>query len=207
MNAKRKEHLEALIKHDQAYWAQGIQIAGVDEVGRGPLAGCVMAACVVMPQHPLVDWVDDSKSLSPGRREAVYEEILEKALFVGIGRAEPDEIDAMNIRQATRLAMRRAAAGCPADLMIVDAEKQVGFSVQEHAILKGDATSYSIAAASIIAKVVRDREMIELSARYPAYGFEENKGYGTAKHMEALRAYGPCPMHRLSFLSRLRSQG
>lgn len=200
---KREERLQALLQVDVPLWQAGRRFAGMDEVGRGPLAGCVLAACVIMPQEPALLWVDDSKRLSEVRRERVYDEIMACALFVGIGRAEPEEIDRMNIRQATRAAMRRAAQGAKADLYLIDAEQSLGLDGEERAIVHGDALSYSIAAASIVAKVTRDRQMRTLDIQYPGYGFARNKGYGTAEHMQALHTLGPCPAHRRSFIGRI----
>ena len=185
-----------------AYDAQyaGLVVAGMDEAGRGPLVGNVVTACVVMPQEPLILWVDDSKKLSESRREQVYEEIMAKALYVGVGQATPQEIDEMNILQATKKAMRLAASQVPAELFLIDAVKDLGLNGREVPIIKGDATSYAIAAASIVAKVTRDRQMAELDKLYPDYGFSRNKGYGTKEHIEALRRLGPCPEHRRSFI-------
>ena len=201
MRVTRQERLRVLTATDSLYWQHGIRFAGMDEVGRGPLAGCVLAACVVMPPEPLIEWVDDSKKLSEKRRELVYEEIMQHALYVGIGRAEPEEIDQINILNATKNAMRRAAEGCKAQIYLVDAVETLGLDGEEVAIVHGDALSYSIAAASIVAKVQRDREMREYSIQYPAYDFAANKGYGTKKHTDALRAIGPCPLHRKSFIA------
>ena len=205
MNAKRQERLRILTRTDEPFWTQGLRFAGMDEVGRGPLAGAVMAACVIMPPEPLLAWVDDSKALSEARREQVYAQIMEIALFAGIGRAEPDEIDALNILQATKLAMRRAAHGAQAAIYLIDALDGLGLDGKEHGIIHGDAISYSIAAASIVAKVTRDREMRLLSNQYPYYAFERNKGYGTPEHIAALRAHGACPIHRKSFIGRFVS--
>ena len=130
----------------------------------------------------------------------MYQEILDCALYVGIGRATPREIDEMNILQATKMAMLQAAAQVPADIFLIDAVTDLGLNGREIPIIKGDATSYAIAAASIVAKVTRDREMIELDKLYPAYGFARNKGYGTAEHIAALKEFGPCPVHRRSFI-------
>ena len=196
----RAAHAAALMAHDRAWMDQGLRVAGMDEAGRGPLIGNVVAACVVMPPEPLLIWVDDSKKLSEKRREQVYEEIMAHALYVGIGQATPEEIDRMNILEATRKAMREAAAGSPADLCLIDAVKDLGLACREIPIIRGDATSYHIAAASIVAKVTRDRQMRELDALYPAYGLGRNKGYGTAEHIAALRALGPTPLHRRSFI-------
>lgn len=200
MTRKREERLAALLQLDGPLWQEGVAFAGMDEAGRGPLAGNVVAACVVMPKEPLLPWVDDSKKLSPARREQVYQEILDTALFVGVGQAGPEEIDAINILEATKNAMRRAAAGAPASLFLIDAVHGLGLPGEERGIIHGDALSYSIAAASIIAKVTRDRQMLSLDAEYPGYGFAQHKGYGTAQHIAALRALGPCPVHRRSFI-------
>lgn len=204
---KRELRLEELLSNDLPFWQQGIRLAGVDEAGRGPLAGCVTAACVVMPPDSRILWVDDSKKLSQARREKVYDEIMSAALFVGIGRVEPEEIDRINILQATMKAMREAARGAQADLYLVDAVQSLGLDGEERALIHGDALSYSIAAASIAAKVSRDREMEALDSAYPMYGFARNKGYGTAEHVKALKEYGPCPVHRRSFIARLLGEG
>lgn len=195
----REERLRFLLETDLPFRNLGI-VAGMDEVGRGPLAGNVVTACVVMPEDSRILWVDDSKKLSETRREAVYEEIMQTALYVGIGMVTPEEIDAINILQATKKAMREAASQVPADVFLVDAVTDLGLNGTEVPIIKGDANSYSIAAASIVAKVTRDHQMIELDKTYPEYGFARNKGYGTAEHIEALRKYGPCPLHRRTFI-------
>ena len=195
----RQERILELLSFD-AKWRDLGLVAGMDGVGRGPLAGDVVTACVVMPQDPALLWVDDSKKLSEARREAVYEEIMAHALYVGIGRVGPEEIDRINILEATKAAMRQAAAQVPADVFLVDAVRELGLSGKEISIIKGDATSYAIGAASIVAKVTRDREMRKLDELYPQYGFARNKGYGTAEHIAALKKYGPCPCHRRSFI-------
>ncbi|MBR4359643.1 MAG: ribonuclease HII [Clostridia bacterium] len=197
---KREERLSILTQTDGPLWAQGVRFAGMDEAGRGPLAGSVVAACVVMPPSPLLPWVDDSKKLSPQRREKVYDEILATALFVGVGEASAREIDQYNILEATKMAMRRAAEGAPASLFLIDALSGLGLPGEERGIIHGDALSYSIAAASIVAKVTRDRQMAALDTQYPLYGFAQHKGYGTAQHIAALRQYGPCPAHRVTFI-------
>ena len=196
----REARVRELFATDAPFHAQGLVVAGMDEVGRGPLAGNVVVACVVMPAEPLIPWVDDSKKLSESRREKVYAEIMEHAYFVGVGECTPEEIDRMNILEATREAMRRAAASVPADVFLVDAVTGLGLNGQEVPIIKGDATSYCIAAASIVAKVTRDRQLIELDKTYPGYGFARNKGYGTPEHIAALKEMGPCPAHRRSFI-------
>ena len=189
-----------LMSFEKTFRVSGM-VAGMDEVGRGPLAGNVVAACVVLPAEPLIDWVDDSKKLSESRREKVYDEIMRLALFVGIGQAGPAEIDEINILEATKKAMRQAAADIPADYFLVDAVKELGLRGREVAIIRGDATAYSIAAASIVAKVTRDRQLRKLDEIYPGYGFARNKGYGTKEHIEALKRLGPCPEHRRSFIT------
>ena len=198
----REARSRELAEFDQAFRLRG-SIAGMDEVGRGPLAGSVVTACVMMPPEPRILWVDDSKKLSESRREKVYDEIMALALFVGIGQVGPEEIDRINILQATRKAMEQAAAAAPADLFLVDAVQGLRLPGEEIALIRGDALSYSIAAASIVAKVTRDRQMAEMDRLYPEYGFIRNKGYGTREHIEALRKYGPCPIHRRSFIGNL----
>jgi len=191
---------EELLAFDRQYMQGGFIVAGMDEVGRGPLAGNVVTACVVMPPEPVIPWIDDSKKLSEIRREIVFDEIISHALYVGIGEVTPEEIDEINILEATRKAMRIAASAVPADLFLIDAVTKLGLKGKEVPIIKGDATSYAIAAASIVAKVTRDRQMIEMDRIYPEYGFARNKGYGTKEHIEALKRIGPCPMHRKSFI-------
>ena len=189
-----------LLSFEKPYRAPGVIVAGMDEVGRGPLAGDVVTACVVMPESPLIPWIDDSKKLSESRREKVFEEIMQSALYVGIGRRSPADIDRINILEATKEAMAEAAAQVPADIFLIDAVSRLGLRGREISIIKGDATAYSIAAASIVAKVTRDREMKELDRLYPGYGFAKNKGYGTKEHIEALKKMGPTPVHRRSFI-------
>lgn len=190
-----------LMAYDLQYRQNGLVVAGMDEVGRGPLAGNVVTACVVMPEDPVIPWIDDSKKLSESRREKVFEEIMKHALYVGVGEISLEEIDRINILEATKNAMRKAASEVPADIFLVDAVTKLGLKGKEIPIIKGDATSYSIAAASIVAKVIRDRQMIELDKLYPEYGFARNKGYGTKEHIDALKRIGPCPVHRRSFIT------
>ena len=194
----RLERVKRLADYDAQH--AGLIVAGMDEAGRGPLVGNVVAACVVMPPEPLIPWVDDSKKLSESRREKVFEEIMAAALYVGVGQATPKEIDEMNILQATKKAMRIAASQVPAEVFLVDAVKDLGLNGREVPIIKGDATSYAIAAASIVAKVTRDRQLLELDRLYPEYGFARNKGYGTAEHIAVLKRLGPCPEHRRTFI-------
>lgn len=201
----KTERVDAAYAHDCGFWGKGLVFAGIDEAGRGPLAGCVTAACVVMPESPRIPSVYDSKQVSAKKRDELYDLIINTAVFWQVGRAEAFEIDAINILQATKLAMRRAAKGAPAGMFLIDAVIGVGLPGKEMAIIKGDAISYSIAAASIIAKVSRDREMLKLDSLYPAYGFLRNKGYGTREHIEALKACGPCPVHRATFIRGILS--
>lgn len=200
MTDKRARRLKTLIQTDAPLWEKGVRFAGMDEAGRGPLAGNVVAACVIMPGQPLLEWVDDSKKLSPIRREKVYDEIIKHALFVGVGEATPEEIDEINILNATKNAMRRAAEGAHAQIYLIDALAGLGLDGQERGIVHGDALCYAIAAASIVAKVHRDRQMAALDAQYPGYGFSSHKGYGTPQHIAALKALGACPAHRKSFI-------
>ncbi len=177
-------------------------VAGMDEAGRGPLAGPVVAACVIMPLEDPIEGVNDSKKLTEARREKLFPLILDRAVAVGVGIVDRAEIDRINILNATRLAMRMAYADMNLEpqLLLVDAVEGLDLPVETQPIIRGDGTSYSIAAASIVAKVTRDRRMAQLEELYPGYGFARHKGYGTADHIEALRALGPCPEHRLSFI-------
>ena len=201
-SAKRLERAKTLITFDQQYPAFGTALAGMDEAGRGPLLGPVVAACVIMPQEPFLSWVDDSKKLSAARREEVYEEIVACAIYVGVGEASAREIDDINILQATKLAMCRAAAAAPATLCLVDAVTKLDLPYETEALIHGDAISYSIAAASIVAKVTRDRHLATLATQYPGYGLERNMGYGTAEHIAAIIELGPCWEHRRSFIGK-----
>jgi ribonuclease HII len=177
-------------------------IAGIDEAGRGPLAGPVAVAAVILDPETLPRGLDDSKALSEETREYLFDEIMKKALAVSVALASAREIDAINIRQATLNAMSRAARAlslAPVHVLVDGKDVPKDLPCAGEAIVKGDATSFSIAAASIIAKVTRDRLMKRLAARYPAYGFESHAGYGTKAHLAAIEAHGPCPYHRFSF--------
>jgi ribonuclease HII len=177
-------------------------IAGIDEAGRGPLAGPVAVAAVILNPDNLPRGLDDSKALSESDRERLYEQIMKKALAVSVALASAREIDRINIRQATLTAMSRAATSlslAPVHVLVDGKDVPKGLPCGGEAIVKGDATSFSIAAASIIAKVTRDRLMARLAIRYPAYGFESHAGYGTKAHLAAIAAHGPCPYHRFSF--------
>lgn len=197
-----KQRIEGLLKEEKELWREGfLYIAGVDEVGRGPLAGPVMAAACILPARFNLPGLNDSKKLSESKREKLFEQIKSQALGYAIGSAEPAEIDVLNILEATKLAMKRAVEGLNRrpQFLLIDALELPLVKIPQKGIIKGDELSASIAAASIMAKVTRDRWMIELHKIYPEYGFDRNKGYGTKEHMEALNAYGPCPIHRQSF--------
>ena len=185
---------------DRELWQMGRMFAGIDEAGRGPLAGPVTAACVVMPPEPLLLYVDDSKKVTEKRREMLYDKIMETAVYARVVLASPEEIDRVNILNATKNAMALAAKDAPCDLFLVDAISSLDVRGEVRGLIRGDALCYSIAAASILAKVTRDRIMRELDAQYPMYGFAKNKGYGTAEHIAALKELGPCPAHRRSFI-------
>ena len=195
-----EEKLTRLTEIERGLWADGLRVAGIDEVGRGPLAGPVVTACVSIPQDRLVMGVDDSKKLSEARREALYPLLLAAADYAETCFLPPEVIDEINILNATKRAMETCAAGFTGGLFLVDAVQGLRLPGEARAIVHGDAISYMIGAASIVAKVARDRYMIELDAKYPVYGFARNKGYGTAEHIAALKRYGPCPEHRRSFI-------
>ena len=180
-------------------------ICGTDEAGRGPLAGPVAAGACIFPDGYIPEGLDDSKKLTEKKREALYTQITENALAWGIGLASAAEIDEINILNASLLAMRRAIAamGVTPDLVLVDGSVNRGFDIRSEAVIGGDAKSPSIAAASILAKVTRDRIMAELDGKYPEYGFAQHKGYPTPAHKLAVYEFGPCPEHRRSFLSFL----
>jgi ribonuclease HII len=176
-------------------------VAGVDEVGIGPLAGPVVACAVILDPSQPIEGLGDSKGISEKRRQLLSDEIKERALSVSIGRASVEEIDALNVLQASHLAMRRAVEGLRPrpDHVLVDGNKVPDFGVSAEAIVQGDKTVPAISAASIVAKVDRDAELVALAERYPEYGFESHKGYPTAKHRRVLRTLGPCPEHRRSY--------
>ncbi|MCI1964635.1 MAG: ribonuclease HII [Oscillospiraceae bacterium] len=180
-------------------------VCGIDEAGRGPLAGPVFAAAVILPPHAQIDGLNDSKKLSPKKRETLYDVILQTAVSYGIGFATEQEIDKINILQATFLAMRRAfdKLGNQSDCALVDGNRMPHLGVETRLIVKGDSLSASIAAASILAKVSRDRVMCQVDEIYPDYGFAKHKGYGTKLHVEMLHKLGPCPVHRRTFLKKI----
>ena len=179
-------------------------VCGVDEAGRGPLAGPVCAAAVILPPDIQIEGLNDSKKLTDKRRRALYDVITEQVVSYGIAFADEQEIDEINILQATFLAMRRAFEKLTVapDIALIDGNRAPGLSCRERTVVHGDALSASIAAASILAKVTRDRLMEEYDAQYPQYGFAVHKGYGTQRHYAALREFGACPIHRQSFLRR-----
>ena len=179
-------------------------ICGVDEAGRGPLAGPVYAAAVILPEHLEIPGLDDSKKLTDKRRRELMPIIKEQAIAYGIGIATEKEIDEINILQATFLAMERALAQLEgkADFALIDGNREKDFGIPVMTVVKGDSRSANIAAASILAKVSRDDYMDEMAKQYPQYGFEIHKGYGTKAHYEALRTYGQCPLHRVTFLKK-----
>lgn len=191
-----------MLRHERALWTQGVaHIAGVDEVGVGPLAGPLVAAAVILPTECPLRGVDDSKKLSPARRQALRAEIEGCAIAIGVGIVEVGDVDRLNTYWAAIEAMRRALAALPVapQQVLVDARTIPGLAVPQTALIKGDARSYSIAAASIIAKCARDALMRDLDMLYPQYGFATHMGYGTPKHLAAIHQFGPCPAHRRSF--------
>ncbi len=198
---------------DQTYYQEGYgSLVGIDEVGRGCLFGDVVACAIVMPRESFIEGVKDSKKLSEKRREALYEEILKECKAVGIGRVDSKTIDEINIKQASRLAMKKAVENLrdqegqvfKPDLALIDAET-IDLDIEQKAIIHGDDLSYSISCASIVAKVYRDRLCIQWSKDYPGYGIEKHKGYATVLHRGAIKALGPSPLHRMTFLRKILS--
>ena len=203
---REQERLVAMTAYERQYAFLGA-VCGIDEAGRGPLAGPVAAAAVILPEGLLIPYVNDSKKLSEKRREELYDVIMEKAVSVGVGLSGPARIDEINILQATYEAMREAVSKLSVTPAVTlnDAVTIPGLQedIRQVPIIKGDAKSLSIAAASIIAKVTRDRLMREYDRLYPQYGFAGHKGYGSAEHIRAIREHGPCPIHRRTFLKGL----
>ena len=198
---RERERLYAMKAYERKY-EQYSYICGIDEAGRGPLAGPVVAGAVILPRGCEIFHLNDSKKLSAARREELYDEIMEKAVSVGVGMASPARIDEINILQATYEAMRQAvdSLSTEPELLLNDAVTIPEMTIPQVPIIKGDAKSVSIAAASIIAKVTRDRLMIQYDDILPGYGFAQNKGYGSKEHIEALKSLGPTPIHRRSFI-------
>lgn len=204
---KERARLEQMREYEHRYETAGF-ICGIDEAGRGPLAGPVAAGAVVLPKDCEILYLNDSKKLSEKRREELFIEIREKAVSYGVGIIEPAVIDELNILQATYEAMRQAIAklSVEPDIFLNDAVFIPGIDeAKQVKIIKGDSKSLSIAAASVLAKVTRDHIMIEYDKQYPQYGFAKHKGYGTKAHMDAIREFGMCPIHRRSFLTKLSS--
>ena len=191
---------------EQGYYDKGITlICGVDEAGRGPLAGPVCAAAVILPANAEIPGLNDSKKLTDKKRRELFPLIQEQAIAYGIGFADEKEIDQINILQATFLAMERAIAQLPIkpEHILIDGNRNKDFGIPSDTVVHGDSLSASIAAASILAKVTRDNFMLEIAEKYPGYSFEVHKGYGTKVHYTALEALGPCPIHRMTFLKKL----
>lgn len=217
MKEKELERLKEIKKIENELYQKGIQsIAGIDEAGRGPLAGPVVVACVIMPKDSMIEGVNDSKKVSEKKREKLYEQIIEEAVAYGVGIISQEEIDRINILNATKEGLTLAIKEMENDLkdknrniekpdiILVDALTKIDTDhIPYKSIIKGDAKSYSIAAASIIAKVTRDRIMRQWDEVYPVYGFAKHKGYGTANHINAIKEYGLCPLHRHSFVKNI----
>ena len=204
---QEKKRIENLKQYEREY-ASYSAICGIDEVGRGPLAGPVVAGAVILPRDCDILYINDSKKLSAAKREVLYDEIMEKAVAVGIGMASPKRIDEINILQATYEAMRDAIKklAVTPDILLNDAVTIPKVNIKQVPIIKGDAKSISIGAASIVAKVTRDRMMVEYDKILPEYGFASNKGYGSTEHIEALKKYGPSPIHRATFIKNFVSE-
>lgn len=200
---KEKERVYAMTEFERSY-PDAEYICGIDEVGRGPLAGPVVAAAVILPKDCEILYINDSKKLSEKRREELFLEIQEKAIAIGVGISSWTRIDEINILQANYEAMRQALSQLTVkpDILLNDAVTIPDVDITQVPIIKGDAKSISIAAASIIAKVTRDHMMVDYDMVYPGYGFAKNKGYGTAEHIKALEEMGPCEIHRRSFISK-----
>lgn len=201
---KELNRLEEMCRYEKEHEDCAL-ICGIDEAGRGPLAGPVVAGAVILPKNSRILYLNDSKKLSEKRREELFVRIQKEALAWSVGIAEPERIDEINILQATYEAMRKAIQGLPQkpDLLLNDAVTIPDVEIVQIPIVKGDAKSLSIAAASILAKVTRDHMMMEYDKIYPEYGFGKHKGYGTAAHMEAIRRFGPCPIHRRTFIKKI----
>ena len=217
MKEKELERLKELKKIEDELYIQGINsIAGIDEAGRGPLAGPVVVACAIMPKDSMIEGVNDSKKVSEKKREILYEEIIKEAIAYGVGIVSQEEIDKINILNATKEGLRMAIDEMEKclkerrtnfekpEIILVDALTKIDTDhIPYRSIIKGDSKSYSIATASIIAKVTRDRIMRQWDEVYPMYGFEKHKGYGTAAHVNAIKQYGLCPLHRRSFVKNI----
>ncbi len=204
-----QKRLDTITLYEKRYYDKGIEyIGGIDEVGRGPYAGPVVTACVILPKGSRIEGINDSKKLSAKKRDELFDIIRERAVSIGIGMADNYEIDELNILQATYMAMKRAVENMEIkpQQLLVDAVTIPDIDIPQEAVIKGDAKSISIGAASIIAKVTRDRIMAEYSKQYPQYGFDKNVGYGTREHEAAIREYGLCSIHRRSFTHKFYEQ-
>ncbi len=209
--ALEEARIQGMKELEKSLYEKGMYlVAGMDEAGRGPLAGPVVAAAVILPPDSHIHGVNDSKKITEKKRELLFESILQEAVGWGIGVVEPSVIDRINILQATRLAMKTAVEKLrektPVEHLLIDAVSLEEMDVPQSAIIKGDQKSYSIAAASIVAKVTRDRLMFDYDRLYPGYGFGDNKGYGTKAHYQGIRQQGICPIHRRSFLKHIKER-
>lgn len=206
MRETAQQKFERLTVLEREYEAAGILAAGMDEVGRGPLAGPVVTACVCLKLEKGILGIDDSKKLSEKKREELYPRIIECAEYVKTAWIWPEEIDSINILNATKKAMEICAADFKGGIILVDAVEGIKLPCEHRSIIHGDALSYLIGAASIVAKVERDRYMREMDEKYPGYGFADNKGYGTAAHIKAIKELGPTPIHRRSFIKNFTGE-
>ena len=205
MKEKEEERLQGMLEIEENLYSKGYNfVCGEDEAGRGPLCGPVVAAAVILKKDDKIEGVNDSKKLSEKKREEVYERIMEKALAVGVGMSDVDVIEEVNILNATKMAMRQAINNLKQqpDYVLVDGNQWINIDIKGETVVHGDAKSESIAAASIVAKVTRDRMLIEWDKEYPEYGFAKHKGYGTKAHVEAIGKYGLTPIHRPSFCTK-----
>ncbi len=205
MKEKEIERLTNMLEIEHRLYDKGyINIAGIDEAGRGPLCGPVVAAAVILPKDKKIEGVNDSKKLTEKKREMLYDDIMNEAVAVGVGISEVDVIEKVNILNATKIAMKKAIENLKVkpDYCLIDGNQMIDISIDAETVVSGDAKSESIAAASIIAKVTRDRMLIEYDKLYPEYGFAKHKGYGTKAHIEAIKKYGLTPIHRPSFCKK-----
>ncbi len=205
MKDKEDERLERMLEIEEELYKKGIKlVCGVDEAGRGPLCGPVVAAAVILKEGDKIEGVNDSKKLSEKKREQVYDRIMQNALAVGIGMSDVDIIENINILNATKLAMKQAISNLKIkpEYVLIDGNQMINIDIDGETVVHGDAKSESIAAASIIAKVTRDRMLIDWDKEYPEYGFAKHKGYGTKAHVEAIKKYGLSPIHRPSFCTK-----
>lgn len=210
MKDEELQRLKNMLEIEDGLYSKGYKyICGVDEAGRGPLCGPVVAAAVILPKGVCIEGVNDSKKLSEKKREKLYDDIMEKALAVGVGISDVDVIEKVNILNATKLAMVQAIENLNVkpEYVLIDGNQRIDIAIPLDTVVKGDAKSESIACASIIAKVTRDRLLIEYDKKYPEYGFAKHKGYGTKVHIEAIKQYGLTPIHRPSFCQKFINKG